>query len=221
MVFVTMLSVPLRAQDRPVITRADVYVSGPLIVTDLKCSGLFSEQIVNTVESGLPAVVELLYALLNEKEKTVRKGMHSYHLQYDVWEDRYTLDRGDSTQVFYTFRDMGDAVESLRHITIVALDDIDVNARYLVEFSITVHPLQGAEQEQMVGWVDDTVRRNEGDSWREHVLNINDLIHQFLKRDKIPSNQSKWFRAKPFQPKALRHHMGSSSGAISNGGGSR
>jgi hypothetical protein len=203
MVFITMLSVPLRAQDRPVITRADVRVSGPRIVADLTCSDLFSKQIVNTVESGLPAVVELLYTLLNEKEKTVRKGMHSYHLQYDVWEDRYMLDRGDSVQVFYTFSDMGHAIEHLSDIAIVAVKDVNANAHYMVEFSITVHPLQGAEQEQMVGWVDDTVRRNEGDSWREHVLNINGLINQFLKRDKIPSNQSEWFRAGPFQPQTL------------------
>ena len=60
--------------DRPAILRADVFVSGGLIVSDLTSDNLFSDQVIGTVESGLPAVVELLYSLVTRENKAVSGG---------------------------------------------------------------------------------------------------------------------------------------------------
>ena len=69
-----------RADERPAISGVSVYVRGGVVHCDLRCDNLFTERIVGTVESGLPAVVELLYTMHNADGKRVRRGLHSYEL---------------------------------------------------------------------------------------------------------------------------------------------
>jgi len=74
-----------------------------------------------------------------------------------------------------------------------------------VEISVAVHPLRDSDREQIVGWVDETVRRNGDDGWREQMLNINGLIHQFFGRERKNLNQSDWFRSMSFKPNVLEN----------------
>lgn len=191
------------AGDRPVISSATVYVSGGKVVSDLRCGGLFSEQIAGTVQSGLPAVVELLYSLASRKDETVKRGIHSYELRYDVWEDVYTIKVSDSVTSYDTFDKMGGAVEALKRVAIVPLNHIDVSSEYTIQFSVSVHPLQGTEQRKIEGWVSETVRGRAGGSWREQVLNLNELVHRFFSREKGTSNHSEWYRTEFFSPRSL------------------
>lgn len=192
-----------RAGNRPAIANARVYVAQSRIVTDLECAHLFSEQIVGTVESGLPAVVELAYRLLDKDRDDIRRGLHTFRLRYDVWDDEYSLERGDSTVVFPSFAALRGAVEKLRRVPIVNVHDIEAGGVYSIELSIAVHALRGGEQREIVGWVDDTVRGSSDGSWREQLLNVNGLIHRFFSRDQGPANQSEWFQSIMFTPASL------------------
>jgi hypothetical protein len=188
--------------DRPVILRADVSVANGLIVSDLTSDNLFSEQVIGTVESGLPAVVELLYTLVTRENKTVNRGLHAFELRYDVWEDFYSIVGMDSTVRFPTFKHMAAAIEHLREIAIVPISIVDPNIEYAVEFSIAVHPLQGREK-QIVGWVGENVRDGTDETWREQVLNLNDLIERFFASGKSALDRSEWYRTGFFNPGRL------------------
>ena len=107
------------AGDRPVITGARLRVYGGEIVGDISCRGLFPEEIVGTVKSGLPAVVELFYSVNNSDNKTVKRGVHSFELRYDVWEDVYSIGFSDSTTFYSTFEKMGGAIEALERVNII------------------------------------------------------------------------------------------------------
>jgi hypothetical protein len=192
-----------RAGERPVIASARVYVAHSRIVSDLHCTRLFSEQIVGTVESGLPAVVELLYRVANRDDDDVHRGALVLRLQYDVWDDIYALDRGDTSLSFTSFTAMRNAVERMRRVPIVAIGDVEPGGVYSIEFSVAVHPLRGGEQKRIVGWVDETVRGKNDGSWREQILNVNDLIHRFFRRDRESTNRSDWFRTIMFTPATL------------------
>lgn len=190
------------AAERPEVTGARLYVSHQRIVSDLDCAHLFSEQIVGTVESGLPAVVELAWRLVDDDGDDVRRGVQAFGLRYDVWDDVYSLERGDTTFAFTSFDALRGAVEHLQRVPVVAVHDIRAGGVYAVEFAVAVHPLRGSEQQRIVGWVDDTVRGSDA-SWREQLLNVNDLIHRFFSRDRDASNQSDWFRSILFTPASL------------------
>jgi hypothetical protein len=194
-----------RADERPVINDASVYVRGGVVHCDLRCGNLFTERVVGTVESGLPAVVELLYTMHNADGKRVRRGLHSYELVYDVWDDVYSLDRGDTLMTFDGFDALRAAMERLQSVAVAPVADLDPQASYTVDFSIAVHPLRGAEEEQIVGWVDEQVLGQSSRSWHERVLNVGDLIHGIFSRDQDHSVRSEWYRTAAFTPSTLRH----------------
>lgn len=191
------------AGERPAIGSVRIYVDHSRIVTDLDCSHLFSEQVIGTVESGLPAVVELLYRLTDEDDEDVHRGVHAFRLRYDVWDDVYSLERGDTATEFESFSALRGAVERLRRVPIVPLGEVRPGGVYAIEFSIAVHPLRGGEQKKIVGWVDETVRAESEGSWRENLLNVNDLIHRFFSRDRDTSNRSEWYQSILFTPASL------------------
>lgn len=193
----------LAAKDRPHISNVSVYVLGGHIVSDLRSDRLFSSEIVGTVQSGLPAVVELLFSLTSRENETVKRGVYSYELQYDVWDDIYTIVGLDSTTSFRTFAKMGGAIERLRRVRIVPLKGVDPAAEYSVHFSIAVHPLRGTEKSRIEGWVGETVRGQQGETWHEQVLNLNDLVRRFFSREDEPSNRSDWYRTEFFSPRSL------------------
>jgi hypothetical protein len=198
----------VRAAERPAITRATVYVASEVVTGDLDCTDVFSEEVVGTVESGLPAVVEVLYELVGPDGKRLRRGLHAIELRYDVWDDVYSLDRGDTVLTFDSFAAMSGAVERLRGVAVVPLGELDAEAEYAVAFAIAVHPLRGSEEEQIAGWVDEQVAGSSSRSWRERLLNVNDLITRFFSHDTGTTSRSEWHRTALFRPSSLRHDRG-------------
>ena len=196
-------SAPAFAQaNRPTIVRARVYVDHGFIASDLTSRNLFSEQIVGTVQSGLPAVVELLFKLVNADEKMVNGGVRLYELGYDVWDDRYLVKGADSTRYYTSFSKMGAALEQLRSIKLIPVGDVDGAGEYSLRFSVTVHPLRSRDRAQMVEWMGQNVT-GEIESSRKQMLNLNDMIRHFFSREKEVTNRSPWFETEFFRPGAL------------------
>jgi hypothetical protein len=147
-------------------------------------------------------VVELAYRLSHQGEGDVGRGVFVLRLHYDVWDDVYSLERGDTTRTFDSFATLRRAVEQLRRVPIVAVDRLQPAGVYRITLSVAVHPLRGGAEREIVGWVDDTVRNSEG-AWHEQLLNVNGLIHRFFARDRSDDNRSEWFESILFTPASL------------------
>jgi hypothetical protein len=191
------------ADERPVVAGTTVYVSGGRIVCDVTCGGLFSERIVGTIESGLPAVVELLYTLEREGGGTVESGVHTFELGYDVWEDVFSVEAGDSSTYFESFDVLKTAIERLRGVPLAPMGRVDPAGVYTVHVTVAVHPLSGSDHRRIEGYVEEAVGARTHDSWREQVLNINDLIGWFFSRDKGTTHRSDVYRTAAFTPGSL------------------
>ncbi len=190
-------------ENRPVITGAKVYVADGMILSSVNSTGLFSEEIVGTVQSGLPAVVELAYSLVDRHNEASAGGLHMIELRYDVWENVYSMAGLDSTRRFSSFAAMAGAVQHLRRVAIVPLRDCGSNTEFAIRFSVAIHALQSLEKKEIAGWVGEHVRDGSEGSIREQVLNLNDLIEHFFSREKDSANQSDWYRTEFFNPVLL------------------
>jgi hypothetical protein len=188
---------------RPAITGAKVFVSGDTVVATVTATGLFSEEIVGTIQSGLPAVVELLCGLVDRGDDTIEAGLHTIELRYDVWDNVYWIERADSKERFASFAAMARAAQTLRRVTIVPLSALHSNTEYAIRMSVAVHPLASREKKELAGWVGENVRSGSDGSLREQVLNLNDLIEHFFSRDESPANRSDWYRTEFFRPSLL------------------
>ncbi len=197
-ILLLMCAGSVAADERPVVSDVSVYVADGRVVCDVSCSGLFSEQIEGTVKSGLPAVVELLYSVEEEKGGTVSSGIYSYELRYDVWDDIFFVQIGDSSRSFDSFDGLKNTIEQLQAVTVLPVDRVNRDGLYTVLVTVAVHPLSGSDKKRIAGFVEETVGARSHDSWREQVLNINDLIGWFFARDKGTSNRSDTFETPTF-----------------------
>ena len=189
-----------RATERPQITRVDVTTVGSEIVCTIVSTGLFTEQVVNTVESGLPAVVELLYRVVDSRDHSLRRGLYSLEIRCDVWNNVYALVRDDTSYTYTSFALVSAAVERLEHVPVMPLSALHDATDISVEWAIAVYPLRGKEQENIVGWVQEQVGGQSSRTWREQVLNIDDLIQRLSSKD--TGRRSDWFRSPSYRPPA-------------------
>jgi len=197
------------SESSPAVLAVHLYISHDMVTGDIKSTGLFSERIAGTIQSGLPAVVEFFYSLEVRDRGSVQRGVVSYELTYDVWDDYYTVQGSDTVRTYPTYETMTQAVQNLRRIALVPLHALNANGEYSFRLGVAVNPLRGTDRKKIAGWVGENVRGENvsGDTWREQVLNLNDLIqHFFSKRE--DTSRSEWFRTEFFTPGSLLVHAG-------------
>jgi len=188
----------------PTIVSVHLDAESGYVTGDVISSGLFSERITGTVQSGLPAVVDLFYYFSTLDGGTVAEHVLSFSLRYDVWEDIYSIETPDTTLSFPTFAEMQKAIQELHQLRLVSLDSLDLDRSYRLHMSITVNPLRGADREEIAGWVSENMRASDDDSWHGQVLNLNELISHFFSRERGVVNQSNWYKSAFVKPDSLR-----------------
>lgn len=185
---------------RPAVKAARIYVSGHLVSCDAEFAGLFPDKVLGTIQSGLPAYVELFFQITGSTEGTVHRGLKSWSLGYDVWDDRYSVSTDDSTAVLSDLAGMKSMMQKIRGIPIIPVGRLDPDRSYRLQLSIAVNPLRGTDSRKIAGWINERVRSDDEGSWREQVLSINDLISWFFSRDDDQESRSEWFESGPFMP---------------------
>jgi len=196
---------PAYAKDpHPDISQVSIGVDQGYITGDVASSGLFSERITGTVQSGLPAVVDLFYYLSGLDGSVVGENVLSFSLRYNVWDDIYAIEAPDTTLTFSIFAEMQQAIEHLHRLKLVSLDSLDSDRSYRVHMRIMINPLRGTDREKIAGWVSENMRTSEDDSWHGQVLNLNELISHFFSRERGVVNQSPWYKTDFIKPDSLR-----------------
>lgn len=195
----------VRAEEpHPTIESLRLSVENNYLSADVTSSGLFSERITGTIQSGLPAVVDLFYYLSTLDGGALAENVFSLSLSYDVWEDIYTIDTGDTAVSYTSLAHVKQAVQTLHHLELVSLDSIDPGRSYRVHMSIMINPLRGADRDQIAGWVRENVWAGDDDSWHRQVLNLNELISHFFSKEGGVVNQSGWYKSDIIKPDSLR-----------------
>jgi hypothetical protein len=202
-VLVLFLSAACAEEDeRLAIVRLNLEVEDGQLMGNVTSEGIFSERIVGTIQSGLPAVVEFFYHLMESSGSPVEDGMHSYSLEYDVWEDIYFLSTKDSTVSLPSLEAMRSMVEHTMGIPLFPAGKMLPQRTYFVQMRVAVNPLKGTDGNEMTGWVMQNVQ-GQGSSWREQVLNVNDLIEHFFSKDEGSPTMSDWFKSAAISPDGL------------------
>ncbi|MFH1754069.1 MAG: DUF4390 domain-containing protein [Candidatus Latescibacterota bacterium] len=189
----------------PSILAVHLYIARNTLAGDVKSTGLFSDRIASTIQSGLPAVVEFFYSVETPGRGAIERGVLTYQLTYDVWDDYYSIESADTIRTYSTYHAMTQAIQHLRQVALLPLHKMETDGEYSVRLGVAINPLRGSDRKKITGWVDDTVRGASSESWREQVLNLNDLIQHFFTKRKN-SNQSELFQTEFFRPGTLLLH---------------
>jgi len=194
--------------ERPEINDARIYTDGSTLFCDLTSSGMLSDRITGTVKSGLPAVVELFFQLSTKGRGIKVEGIHSWSLRYDVWEDVYSVSDGDTTVTLESIESMENMISRLKGVSLIPFSRLTEGKRFTVKFSIAVNPFSGTEGEQVEGWIEESAGVRQESSWREQVLNVNDLISHLFSRSRDAARRSDWFETGPVEPDDVQRIQG-------------
>lgn len=192
------------SSERPIIREVIIYTDGSTLFCDLSSDGMISERISGTVRSGLPAVVELFYHLKTKGRGVSIEGIHSWSLRYDVWEDIYSVSDGDTTVTLESIESMENMISRLKGISLIPFSRLADGKGFTVKFSIAVNPFSGSEGEQVEGWIEESAGIRQESSWREQVLNVNDLISHLFSRNRDAASRSDWFEIESAEPRQVR-----------------
>lgn len=191
------------ASSRPVIRDVHIYTDGSTLFCDLSSNGILNDRISGTVRSGLPAVVELFYHLRTKGRGVSIEGIHSWSLRYDVWEDIYSVSDGDTTVTLESIESMENMISRLEGISLAPFSRLAAGKTFTVRFCIAVNPFSGTEGGKVKSWVEESGEDRQESTWREQVLNVNDLISHFFSRDRDASSRSEWFETDRITPEQL------------------
>jgi hypothetical protein len=202
----TVLSQCARAQsgERPEIREVSVYTDGSSLLCDVWSAGMLNERIEGTVRSGLPAVVELFYQLKSKGRGGSLKGIRSWSLRYDVWEDVYSVSDGDTTVTLESMESMERMISTLRGISLAPFSRLTAGKTFAVKFRIAVNPFAGSQDELVSGWIDESGEQRQESTWREQVLNVNDLVSRLFSGDRAAETRSDWFETERLYPERLK-----------------
>ena len=196
------------SSERPVISDVHLYTDGSTLFCDLSSDGMLSDRISGTVRSGLPAVVELFYHLKTKGRGVSIEGIYSWSLRYDVWEDIYSVSDGDTTVTLESIESMENLISRLRGISLAPFSRLVAGKRFTVKFSIAVNPFSGSAGRQVEGWIEESAGARQESTWREQVLNVNDLISHLFSRNRDAASHSEWFETDPVTPEQVQNIQG-------------
>ena len=145
------------------------------LVADVDVAALFSASVENTLKSGLPVVVDLALELRPAAGRSLARLVRST-LSYDVWEDRYRLERGGSHWDYPDLAALRAAGARYEAVPLAALAALGAPASLTLSLRVAVDPLGGAERERMERWLARTVSDPADPSARELRLDLGALL---------------------------------------------
>lgn len=147
--------------------------AGELLV-DLELSALLSPPVENTLRSGLPVVVDLAIELRPAGGRASGRLLRST-LSYDVWEDRYRLERSGVQRDYPDLAALRAAASRYEALPLAALSALGAG-RLTLSLRVAVDPLGGVERERMEKWLARTVSDPADPSARELRLDLGALL---------------------------------------------
>lgn len=144
------------------------------LLADIELSALLSPPVENTLRSGLPVVVDLAIELRPTAGRASGRLVRST-LSYDVWEDRYRLERAGVQGDYPDLAALRAAASRYEALPLAALSALGAGSLTL-SLRVAVDPLGGAERERMERWLARTVSDPADPSARELRLDLGALL---------------------------------------------
>ncbi len=163
---------------------------------------LFSNKIVGTIQSGLPAIIQIEIQLLEKGGKQVARQQTARTISYNIWEERYVIHE-DTAVVFTDFEKAKEFSSRLENAAVVARNKLKDEVTYYLQIQVGIIPISASQSEKVTDWLLDPNQTEERLASEERAsgfkLNLNNLISFFVGGKKKSQYNSEWFSSKVFR----------------------
>jgi len=174
-------------------------VRGDTLTVSAAFLNLFSEKIVGTIQSGLPSIIDIEIKLTDSRKKKTALSF-SRTLQYDIWNEQYFVDDGDSIQTFSDFKTVQKNYSRLDFYPVSVLSPISGSLEYLIEFSVAIVPITTRQADKFSNWLLDPNQTEENVASDNRAggfkMNLNKLVSFFVSGKKRSRYRSQWHSLK-------------------------
>ncbi|MDZ7289267.1 MAG: DUF4390 domain-containing protein [candidate division KSB1 bacterium] len=173
------------------------------LAVSARLAHLFSPKIVNTIRSGMPAVIRLDFRLVAEPDREVQRLTRALHLSYDLWNERYHLRFDHREQLVMSFAELEKICSAFEEQQFLPLDRLSSQPTYRLRLQITVIPISAKQDQQFRDWLENSGATEESAPGEERAsgfrLNLSKLLSFFLGKKDQPFGVSEWAMSPPFR----------------------
>jgi hypothetical protein len=161
---------PALASDDAAILLSPPYLDGNQVAVDYRVPDLFADDIVETLESGLPTRITLTFELWRDRsswwDSHVRTRARSYRIFFDVVEERYEVydEEGLLRTRCRTVRDLSALIARGTGVGVADLEGLNPDHRYFVDLQVRVEPLSVEEVREFERWIRGSLEKKDGGS---------------------------------------------------------
>jgi hypothetical protein len=169
----------------------------------VQLADMFHPKIVNTIRSGLPAVIRFDFRVLETPDREIQQALRSLRIVYDLWSDRYQL-RGDRREQFVpNFAELEKICHQFEEPHLLSLARLPAHKNYQLRLQVAVIPISAKQDQQLRDWLagsENTAESAPGeDRSAEFRLNLNKLFSFFWGKKERPFGASEWAISPPFR----------------------
>lgn len=169
----------------------------------VQLADIFSPKIVNTIRSGLPAVIRFDFRVLEAPDRELQQATRLLRIVYDVWNDRYHLQFNEQERLLASFIEVEKFCANFDAVKLVLKRRLQPQKTYQLRLQVAVIPISTKQDQQLREWLevaDDTEEstpgENRGAGFR---LNISRLLSFFGGNKERPFSASAWATSPPFR----------------------
>jgi len=175
------------------------------IWVSVQLADMFHPKIVNTIRSGLPAVIRFDFRVLETPDHEIQQALRSLRIVYDLWSDRYHLRFDQREQFVPNFAELEKICHNFEEPNLLSLARLSAQKNYQLRLQVAVIPISAKQDQQLRDWLagsTDTAESAPGENRSaEFRLNISKLFSFFGGKKERPFGASEWAISPPFNMK--------------------
>lgn len=189
------------------VTQITPRLSGQSLTVSAVCQNLFSDKIVGTIQSGLPAIVQIEIKLKDDRNKQIAQRQITRSISYNVWENRYTVAE-DSARFFSELEEVKKISSRVENVVLVSVQQLPPNMRFVIQVRAAILPISSTQGRKVTDWLLDPNQTEESlpseDRTGGFKLNLSNLISFFVGGKKPSQYSSDWHSSHTFRLENLK-----------------
>lgn len=169
---------------------------------------LFSRKIIGTIQSGLPSIIQIEIKLTDLDKKNIAHAFISRTIKYDIWEEQYYVEWGDTTLTFANLDKVMETCGQLQNAALAQTGVLNPRLKYVIQMRVAIIPITTKQADKVSSWLLNPNQTEESVASQNRAsgfkMNLNKLVSFFLGSKKKSRYSSEWRSSKPFTPIDLK-----------------
>jgi len=157
---------------------------GELLTCFVHTASLPGGRLRSSLESGLPAAIEMALDVLDDRNHVVGSNRVSLRIAFDLWEQIFHVQGIGDDERFDDLDGLQNYLRAMPRVPVTPFATLNIAERHRVRVELTLHPVARRESERLSDWVegresrDGTTRDSDG---REVSVSLGRVIRFFYR----------------------------------------